>query len=497
MRLKLVYQGSDQSIVNVQDPWLHLRDSLGVHLLPNGDAALDNGVGNAGTAGGLYVREIEVDGKPLMSPGNHYIPPRAILPIRRSGVRLDVVSDTHLPKARPAWSQIGDTLGSRTSAAIQARKAVPSLGFFFDAMGPWFPNFSGQPQPGAVSGQGIEFLPGWERNSAYRLLSADCSMHHTALSYCDAATGKPLTTIHQPKYGLSRGYAKETQLGEFCAPATLSAYDDNRVPRDVNSGSCAYKDTLTGVNRYNGCLPDDGQHLIRAFRHALAGWQVYGDPLCRFYLDVIANDAALRWGNMPTVASGQGAPWAGREVGWVLRLFQAVQHRSSHALERALSVSRMPMSLHQRCAWGLPWGFAPDPWDTGTPQHPLAPYAQHVDDVAPAIEAAIIGYNVDQVPVADALTKSGNPSHFMRVAPNRCDLDLHADIERECFNVWAVWGRAVEIAGNKQPLLSRIPTMRLPDDPKQYQDAAHLLQGMIANPHIEVLAPAIKALENL
>lgn len=492
VNLKITFQGSnDTSILDLSPGFHHIRWSLGVHVLANGDACLVNGIGNADAAGGIYVKHIEADGV-VLCDGNDYLPPRCVLPIRKSGVRRDVVHEDHLPARRPQWDTQGNTLASKAQAAISAGVVRTSDGFFFNRMGPWYPYFSGQPQPGAVSGQGIEFLPGWERNSTYRLLLADHTMHHTALAYCDTRTGLPLS-LHQPKYGLSRGYSKETQLAEFVNPATSSIYDDSRVPKDCNAGTCAYKNTITGLDRYNGCLPDDGQHLIRAIRHAIAGWLVYADPLCKLYLDIIAGDCALRWGTAPAVNPGQGAPWSGREVGWVLYLFKAVQHRSGILLENALHSARMPNSLHQRCAFGAPWGFAPDPWAN------VPPYANHTDDVAPSIEASIMGYSADSTQIALALTRSGNPSHFMRVAPNRCDLDLNAATERESFNVWACYGKAIQ--GTDHPataaLLSRIPTMRLPDDPKQYMDAAHLMTGAEKNPHIEVTAALIKGLESL
>lgn len=505
MRLKITFQGSGQSIINAQDPWTHVAWSLGLKLLDNGDGALINGIGNADAAGGIFVNAIEVDGVPLMEPGNHYLPPRCILPIRRSGVRRDIVSDAHLPKQRAQWDATGNNLAAQVVSAIRAGIARPSLGFFFDRMGPWFPNFSGLPQPGAVSGQGLEFLPGWERNSTYRLLLADHTMHHEALAYVDVATGQPLTSTKQPSYTLWRGYAKTTQLAEFCAPASLSPYDDNRRPRDVNSGTCAYYDTITGMNRYNGCLPDDIAHLNRAYRHSLAGWQVYGDPLCKMYLDLIAGDTALVWGHMPQVAIGQGAGWARRDAGWALHLLNAVGHPAARTLNAAFERVQMANSLHMRCQWGIAWGFAPDPW---APYHYDEhgnivydpPAALHADDVSQSIEEGIIGHALfNPYSTAEALTRHGNPSHWMLVAPDRCDLDLHEASERESFNVWCAWGRAMQsVRGHERDLLlERAKSMRLPDDPVAYQTSEALLAGMVKNPNIGVLAPAIKALDSL
>lgn len=492
MRLAITYQGSGQSILDLHQPFTHIAWSLGVYLLENGDACIVNGVGNADKAGGVYVNSIKVDGVELFEPGNHYLPPRCILPIRKSGVRRDVLHAEHLPKQRPEWDTKGNNIAAQTNTAIKAGLANPSLGFFFNRMGPWYPNFSGQPQPGAVSGQGLEFLPGWERNSTYRLLMADHTMHHMALAYVDATTGKPLTHTQQPDYTLWRGYAKTTQLAEFCIPASSSPYDDNRRPKDANTGSCAYYNTITGMDRYNGCLPDDIAHLIRGYRHALAGWQVYGDLLCKLYLDLIACDVALYWGHMPVVAQGQGAGWARRDAGWALHLLNAVGHPAARPLNSAFERIQMQNSLHMRCQWGIAWGFAPDPWNDG--------YALHADDVGQSIEEGIIGHALfNPFSTAEALTRHGNPSHWMLVAPGRCDLDLHQASERESFNIFAVTGRALQGADRTQraTLLERLTHMNLPDDPKHYATPEELLAAAVKNQNIGVLAPLIKALDYL
>lgn len=388
--------------------------------------------------GGIFYQRIEVDvgagaivpelvraGEKLVgrryvitnAPG--YFPPRshfnrrmAVVPFSRAGMRpaleraqnaLDLVG-LELPVAYERFGGAKLTLPtidrakveaaasarlSRLRAALAAGSPSPPAGLMGAAMGPFHP--AGQTVAGNAGGDGIELLPGWDatRSGAlFRRLSHDVEMERHPVAFYDARTGAPLERLPTPQdYRLTRGLGKVTSLVWCTRPYDASnPYDDRRVPRDWNSGACAYRVALVEYQ------PHDGQHLVRATRNGEAAWWLARDWLARLDLEMTAADARYAWtlhpappggGYTPPGLSvvvqaarnrpGVGTPALGREFGWVCHSWavdlaaavpltsraEKVAHATA-ALEAA-SLVAMPTGITQRLTKGSFWG-SPDPW---------------------------------------------------------------------------------------------------------------------------------------
>lgn len=388
--------------------------------------------------GGIYYQRIEVDvGSGAIVPelvragervvGRRYVitnvpgyfPPRshfnrrmAIAPFSRSGMRpgleraqqaLDLVGLV-LPDAYTGFGGAKLTLPAidrtkveaaasarlaRLRAALAAGSPSPPVGLMGAALGPFQP--AGQTVAGAAGGDGIELLPGWDatRSGALlRRLAHDVEMERHPVAFYDARTGAPLERLPAPQdYRLTRGLGKVTSLVWCTRPADPSnIYDDRRIPRDWNTGACAYRVALLDYQ------PHDGQHLVRATRNGEAAWWLARDWLARLDLEMVAADARYAWTLHPAPAGGGytppglsvvvqvarakpglGTPALGREFGWVCHAWSidlaasaALTSRSEKlahgraALEAAALVA-MPTGITQRLRKGEFWG-SPDPW---------------------------------------------------------------------------------------------------------------------------------------
>lgn len=220
-----------------------------------------------------------------------YQPWRAIFAIRPKVAQHRQLA---LPKSLSTLKGKYDAIGERILTALRTGVPDPAVGLH-NQCGMWMP--MGEMDKGAVGGAGIEFFPGWELSPLYRLLSHDLTMERMAISHVDA-TGEPIHARRQ-EYFTSRGWNVSTQLAEYCVPLTMTSGDDRRVPRDQNNGTCAYRlklvpssdpDEFYSRQHY---LPYDDEHLVRGTRHAKACAFLYGDPVAKLDLAMIAADANI------------------------------------------------------------------------------------------------------------------------------------------------------------------------------------------------------------
>lgn len=283
----------------------------------------------------------------------------------------------------------------RLRAALAAGSIDPPSGIRSGGFGPFTP--AGWDVAGAVGGDGIELLSGWEATRSgvlFRRLQHDLEMERMPVAFYDAHTGAPLTRLPTPQdYRLTRGLGKVTSLVWCTRPFDpANQYDDRRALRDWNSGTCAYRTALIAYQ------PHDGQHLVRATRNGEAAWWLGRDWLARLDLEMIAADARYAWTLYPASpgggyvppglsvalaaarkAPGTGNPALGREFGWVANAWSIdlaaavpltpradkVAH-ARNALE-LVGVVAMPTGITQRLSKGSFYG-SPDPWLTnGTP----------------------------------------------------------------------------------------------------------------------------------
>lgn len=428
------------------------RPLLGAHLFVerrcDGVTLLSLAISNAALdlrtptsfAGGVYFRELSVEvGRGILLPevlragerrdgarrivlasGNHYFPGRAHLnrryaltpnpPIGARGwieagqaalelAGLDLPATfEHFGGAKLTLPQIDRDAVERAAAArlgrmrgvLAAGSVDPPSGLRSGLLGPFAP--AGWDVAGAVGGDGIELLPGWDatRSSALlRRLAHDLEAERHPVALYDAATGDPVVRLPIPcDYRLTRGFGKVTSLPWTVRPASDLQYDDRRVARDWNTGTCAYRAALLAYQ------PHDGQHLVRATRNAEAAWWLGRDWLARLDLEMIAADARYAWTLHPAAPSGgyvppglsvalqvartkpgQGNPALGREFGWVAHSWAidlaaaggltSRDEKLAHArgaLELG-SLVAMPTGITQRLSHGSFYG-SPDPWVT-------------------------------------------------------------------------------------------------------------------------------------
>lgn len=295
--------------------------------------------------GGWYA--LQVDG---WGPHEGYLPPRAILTIR--------------PGSPP-----------------------PTLGLLRPYGAPWDYN--------APGGAGIEPC-----GTPAAVHAHDGVMQRMPVGLYDMATGelrqasKVQTAWY---YALTRGWAKVTQLPEFCAPLTGDQWDDRRTARDVTPiPSPDIRQAVLDL------LPYDAQHLVRAFRFAIPN---LSDPFVQMDLRAMHRDCEVAWNDARTEAilagpRGQASGECGREFGWVAYLAAIVNSlepwysRVPLALDGgglrgrmrriAKHVQHRESKLLQRLRFGSFYG-SPDPWG-GIPAGSGVPKST---DVAQGIEACI------------------------------------------------------------------------------------------------------------
>ena len=445
--------------------------SVGCHLHINGtnyEITISNGAIDAldwtSFRGGVFYSGLTVESDAPIAPfllrnnetcrantytivrsGSHYLPARSLFS-RRFGVgasyslgaekQFPIASygATRTPLYGPKIAH--DTVGLRGLIA----KGISAGNFDWqaNAMGPFFPHYG--PQADDVGGTGIEFNPGWDGDATFHAILADSNEERMPLAAFDRATGKTLNFVdfgRKPfSYRLTRGFSRVVQYPHF------AAIDDKWVGsshvitfKDYNTGTCAYKDTLT---RY---MPMDCDHLIRGYGDDYAAAYLANDWLSKWRIGVYAADAQVSWsffqeGPLVPQYPGQWINFSlaeedvhyfqfpntggvyGRNVGWLLHCITASSDLGNDVRINKMWLARM-YSLLGRVVMptGLcsnnyyPYGSNGVPWDVyGMPHnYSESDYFQipilcngvfatqqylHAD---PAIARKIIALSADQV----------------------------------------------------------------------------------------------------
>lgn len=507
MKLTLKLQGDSGQIVRELAPgWNHIVHSLGAHVL-DGAVVFSNGaVDPSGdlTTGAVffdYIR-LDYDGGRWGWEGQEVFPSRCVFPVRTKPItNLSYRDEEGLPQPRAQLTDWARTRAKALADYIASRSVAPNvaLDLPLGRLGMWTP--MGEPQPGAPGGDGIEPFGGWERCSEYRLLCADLTIQRNPLAYLDARTGEPIRG-QEAYYSLARGETDTTQVTAFHGQK-VDQWTTRRHPKLANLGTTQALEKKLGVDRYAGMLPHDGQHLVRAFRHAETGWRMYGDEACRLYLRIIGADAALAWpekklvGLMTNAHRQAGAPWAGREAYWALAAWNhAGMEEEAARMSRALDAVGMVNGFHQRCEYGPPWGFAPDPWrDNGVP---------YTDAVCQNIEEGIKAWCVQYTNkhatarCADALTLRGVPRKWLTVARASGVVYSGENVRQygsyDTYNVWfamAAWSKTA----NRRDIIQRMTTIPPPGEGAAYNDVKKTYDALLKNPYWTHTASAVRELE--
>jgi hypothetical protein len=399
---------------------------LGVHLFTerraDGVILLSVAVSNAafdpsatvGFPGGLYYRELRLDVERgtllpdvvrkgeraetrslVLASGSHYFPPRAHFNRRFAWIPSPLFgADGWTAKGRAALELRGLTLPGQLAnygpakltlprvnlAAVEitaAQKLAALRGALASGTmplnaGPFSP--LGYAVAGAVGGEGIEFMPGWDATRSgvlLRRLQHDLEMERHPVAWYDARTGDPVQNLPASiLYELPRGLNKVTVL-PWTVNVPANPWDDSRTIKDWNSGTCLYRDALLEYAAH------DGQHLVRATRNGEAAWWLSRDWLSRLDLEMTATDARYAW----TIAKMKSIdyPSLGREFGWVANACAIDVAASCGLTNRSFKLDHarvaqelagrvaMPSGVTQRLVMGWFWG-SPDPWlNNGVP----------------------------------------------------------------------------------------------------------------------------------
>lgn len=374
--------------------WTYVAGSFGARLWDNGDGTytlrLSNGAIGRGAPGGFFFDTMSIDhpgGTITIGNGGEYFPPRAIKIVRFGSNSLErtplVTRHAHLalPASLAAQKPAYDALGARMAFARTTGVADPGIGLYASC-GMWMP--LGETQGGAPGGTGIDPYPGWDRSSAYHLLAHDLTMERHAVEYVDADTGEPIN-LTMRDYRLSRGWSKVTQLQEFVIPYSLQPWDDRRLPKDNGNGPCAYRDALLAY------MPHDGQHLVRATKHAKVAAFLFGDLCAQFDLYMIAVDGFNGTRSELPLDAGKGADM-GRSYAWVMdALLASGLRRHAEKLVRASNRAQTPSGAWWYAAsaneqWS---GFNPSPWrDLGLNQNQFATHTMETAYLASSMSLA-------------------------------------------------------------------------------------------------------------
>lgn len=223
-------------------------------------------------------------------------------------------------------------------------------------------------------GTDIDGTPGWDRSFLYRATRHMLRMNRTPVALIDAATGKPVLSQRSGYYS-TRTWNKSGVLPEFVMARSMSPYDDNRVARDVNTGSCSYRGKFVPEQTANGAYTypyeaDNGEHFCRATAHAKALAYLYRDKAAMLTLQAMAADVWAAWKPV-AVKRGEGLDGPLRGVAWTLDALQAAGYEAQAALiARNLAAAQMPCGAWQRVVSANEpmYGHSPSPWrDCGMP----------------------------------------------------------------------------------------------------------------------------------
>jgi hypothetical protein len=263
--------------------------------------------------------------------------------------------------------------GDKQSYAVDG--ALPDL--LEPGVGIWRPAGKALPDQTYGGGWGLEPISGWERSALLAVLRHDLAMERHAVGWY-SSTGEILPTLPTDSgyYALARGWAASTVPSACSEPVSPgNPYDARRQPNGWAATTCSYAARLTGMSFYDGFPSHDGQHLVRATRHAKSAANLWGDDVARDDLAMIAADAGYAWPALPIVSAGQGCSM-GREAAWVVdSLAAGGQARRARKIADQGVKAQMPTGQIMRASYGTGWAFIPGPWHASAavpipiPQH--------------------------------------------------------------------------------------------------------------------------------
>lgn len=327
--------------------WVYLVGGLGVHVFADGCVRISNGVANGNGSGGVFFDRIELDydappqiieranwrvnGNTLtLGNGGEFFPVRASIRVRMlptydrlKRYSTETIGGVSVPF--PAAMRGLDDFRLPKMLARLKDGQIDAYGgggdLWTGPLGMWRP--LGNPIPNDGGAWGIELaLSGWNMNSTLDLLRHDLTMERQPTDCLDSATGEPLpfaTWLVDGYYGLSGGYGNRSgQLKPFCKRAhPENIYDESCVPLVYNTGASAWQTVMSGFywSGGPGYVRHDDQHLCRAYRHARASANLWGDLCAAFDLKMIAQDCRYHFTSLPAVQAGQGSELAGTR-GW-------------------------------------------------------------------------------------------------------------------------------------------------------------------------------------
>jgi len=170
---------------------------------------------------------------------------------------------------------------------------------------------AGVPQAAPPGAERIEPVAGWQMNGAWFWEAHKAFMGRSAIDCLRKEDGEPFANPSRPQgYNNVRGWAKTTKLERFCQPFG-DQYDDRRKPADVTDGTCPYRDMILGLNRDNGWLPSDDQHMGNSTWAGRALALIYWEP-AMFDLKMFATDVGYSNPGAPKGTDHQGSNYFGR-----------------------------------------------------------------------------------------------------------------------------------------------------------------------------------------
>lgn len=334
--------------------WNYIGASLGAFMFPSGNVRVTNGVCDGDGAGTIFHGGIELRDSRLSRP-------------RRWGTGLDVLIPRGSYRLRhPSAPEphdcpdFGYAGGPRIPFAPTLRTVSPWWTYQMRQSGMY--QVMGERQRDTPGAKGIEPVSGFEIGPAALIVRSDAMMNRTPL---DAFTRSGYLFSDSMTYSDDVGWAKSTQLAQFCLPLTSNMYDERRKPKEWNSGTCGYYADLAGfVNPYDSWLPSNAQHEVRTLAPVIAAANC-DDEMAQADLDVIAWNGVLAVSHTPAAQPGQGSTYFGtRATSW--RMWGWMHSTVSAGLASAhvgqTVVSQMPNGGFQRASYGAP--FSPSPWDT-------------------------------------------------------------------------------------------------------------------------------------
>lgn len=514
--------------------------SLGVHLFPGEDetyaAVITNGwVNHEETIGGAFFDAIRIDcpfpvvgawrvahafgsdGRIVIGSENgiphNYFPPRGVHVVRfaraTGNVEADIARIYNRPLRRGASPFVStpnalahlkatyDAYGDELLTCLRTGKANQPRDVWTNCLGPFHPlGITRGDRPG---GEGIEGSPGWDRSSKYRLVSMDMRMDRTPIALIDSVTAQPIVA-QRPGYDGYRTWNKSGVLPEFVLPRSPSIWDDERIAKDVNTGSCTYRGQLVPeqyidpeTQKPAWTYPyeaDDVAHLVRATAHLKACRDLYRDEAAAFCLRMVAADAWMAWDPQPMVAhSGWRGPLRGSA--WTLdALVAAGGLPQARLIARNLNAAQMPNGLWQRWPSSDPTG-SPNPWEYGV-DHAFDE-SHLLENAYTALAMELLGEHRSADAALRGMYAHGDPQWWQAVARNGTLLPVpEHPPSTQGWDKHQHWGALGVCARRDKRWIEQAKLLSAPDGGVLGED---VIGGLVRSGYYEGVAAMIESVE--